>query len=104
MGVPIEICALPPSNHRSDSGIPVAGSRHARAAAPLGRGLVQHRCRVGDLFEVNAANLTIEEGFVRSSLRRMVVALALIGSGWILAKAQTSEPDFEIVVNAPTGQ
>jgi hypothetical protein len=41
---------------------------------------------------------------VRSILRRTVVALALIGLGWVAARAQVAAPDFEIVVNAPTGQ
>ncbi len=36
--------------------------------------------------------------------RQVVVALALIGMGWAAARAQTPAPDFEIVVNAPTGQ
>ena len=35
---------------------------------------------------------------------RIVVAIALIGTGWALARAQTTEPDFELVVYAPVGQ
>jgi hypothetical protein len=41
---------------------------------------------------------------VRSTLRRIVVGLILVGLGWVAAKAQAPAPDFEIVVNAPTGQ
>ena len=32
------------------------------------------------------------------------VAAGLVLVGWMAAKAQTSAPDFEIVVNAPSGQ
>ena len=32
-----------------------------------------------------------------------VVAIALVGTGWAAAKAQTSAPDFELVVDAPAG-
>ena len=32
-----------------------------------------------------------------------VVALALVTAGWALARAQVSQPDFEIVVDAPGG-
>jgi hypothetical protein len=31
------------------------------------------------------------------------VALALLGTGWAVAKAQTPAPDFELVVEAPAG-
>jgi len=31
------------------------------------------------------------------------VAAALIGAGWIAARAQQSTPDFEIIVDAPAG-
>lgn len=33
-----------------------------------------------------------------------VAALALIGIGWSLGKAQTVQPDFELVISAPGGQ
>jgi hypothetical protein len=39
----------------------------------------------------------------RTSLRIAVVA-ALVGIGWMAGKPQTSEPAFEIVVNAPEGE
>jgi len=39
---------------------------------------------------------------IRRSLRIGIVA-ALIGIGWMAGKAQTSQPDFEFVVNAPSG-
>jgi hypothetical protein len=32
------------------------------------------------------------------------VAFALLGTGWAVARAQTSEPDFELRVDAPAGQ
>ena len=35
--------------------------------------------------------------------RQAFLAITLIGLGWIAGKAQTTGPDFEIVVNAPTG-
>jgi len=40
---------------------------------------------------------------IRTSLRIATVA-ALVGIGWMAAKAQTSEPNFEIVVSAPSGE
>lgn len=38
-------------------------------------------------------------------VRRMIVALTLIGLGWVAAKAQAPEsaPDFELQVDAPGG-
>lgn len=38
----------------------------------------------------------------RVILRTMIV-LAAIGLGWAVGQAQTSEPEFEIVVDAPVG-
>ena len=32
-----------------------------------------------------------------------IVAVALIGLGWAAARAQTPEPNFELVVDAPAG-
>jgi hypothetical protein len=40
---------------------------------------------------------------IRSSLR-IAVAATLVGMGWMAAKAQTSQPNFEIVINAPEGE
>ena len=40
---------------------------------------------------------------IRTSLR-VAIAAALVGVGWTAAKAQSSEPNFEIVVNAPAGE
>lgn len=37
-------------------------------------------------------------------IRQLVVALALVTLGWAAAKAQTAAPDFELLVNAPTGE
>jgi hypothetical protein len=34
---------------------------------------------------------------------RVVLAVGLVGLGWSLGRAQTNEPDFEIVVDAPVG-
>ena len=31
------------------------------------------------------------------------VAFALVGLGWAVARAQTTGPDFELIVNAPSG-
>jgi hypothetical protein len=35
---------------------------------------------------------------------RIAIAATLVGMGWMAAKAQTPEPDFEIVVNAPSDE
>jgi hypothetical protein len=40
---------------------------------------------------------------VRTSLRIVMVA-ALMGTGWMAGRAQTTEPNFEIVVEAPAGE
>ena len=40
---------------------------------------------------------------IRASLR-IALAAVLVGIGWMAGKAQTSEPDFEVVVNAPSGE
>lgn len=45
----------------------------------------------------------LEGEVIRASLRIATIA-ALVGIGWIAAKAQTSEPNFEIVVIAPDGE
>jgi hypothetical protein len=37
-------------------------------------------------------------------LLQLAVALALLGTGWVAARAQTPAPDFELVVDAPGGQ
>jgi hypothetical protein len=34
----------------------------------------------------------------------IIAALALVGLGWIVGIAQSSSPDFELIVNAPSGQ
>ena len=34
---------------------------------------------------------------------RVAFAAGLIGLGWAAGRAQTSQPDFELVVNAPVG-
>jgi hypothetical protein len=38
------------------------------------------------------------------TLLRVVAAVVLIGLGWAAGKAQTPQPDFELIVNAPAGQ
>jgi hypothetical protein len=35
---------------------------------------------------------------------RVALAFTLMGLGWAGAKAQTSSPDFELVVDAPVGE
>ena len=40
---------------------------------------------------------------IRTS-RRIATVAALITLGWIAGRAQTTTPDFEIIVNAPSGQ
>ena len=34
---------------------------------------------------------------------RMLIAVALVATGWGLARAQATDPTFELVVNAPEG-
>ena len=38
------------------------------------------------------------------TIAKVVMAVALIGLGWGVGRAQTSETDFELVVDAPAGQ
>ena len=50
---------------------------------------------------VEAWNETEGQMF-RTSLR-IAIAATLVGMGWMAAQAQKSQPDFEIVVDAPEG-
>ena len=34
----------------------------------------------------------------------IVIALSLLGTGWAMARAQQTAPDFEIIVDSPGGQ
>jgi hypothetical protein len=36
-------------------------------------------------------------------LLQATLAFALLGTGWTIARAQTPEPNFELVVDAPAG-
>jgi len=40
---------------------------------------------------------------MRTIIRRTLVAFALMATGWAAARAQMSEPNFELVVEAPAG-
>ena len=40
---------------------------------------------------------------MRTLILRSFMALALLGAGWVAAKAQTPEPNFELVLDAPAG-
>ncbi len=40
---------------------------------------------------------------MRRTAVRLVVAAMLIGLGWAAGMAQTTKPDFELVVDAPAG-
>lgn len=40
---------------------------------------------------------------MRTIIVRTLVASALLGTGWVAARAQLSEPTFELVVEAPPG-
>ena len=40
---------------------------------------------------------------MRTMILRTLVAFALLGTGWVAAKAQTPNPDFELIVDAPVG-
>ena len=35
---------------------------------------------------------------------RVAIAAALIACGWAVGSAQTAQPDFELIVNAPAGE
>jgi hypothetical protein len=35
---------------------------------------------------------------------RLAIAAGLIGLGWAAGKAQTGQPDFELIVDSPTGE
>lgn len=36
-------------------------------------------------------------------LLRAIIAIALLATGWAMARAQTPQPDFELIVDAPSG-
>lgn len=40
----------------------------------------------------------------RSTLRTLLVAITMLGIGWIVGHAQSSTPDFELSISAPSGQ
>jgi hypothetical protein len=40
---------------------------------------------------------------MKRTLLRVIIAAALVGLGWSAGRAQTPEPDFELVVDAPAG-
>lgn len=40
---------------------------------------------------------------MRGTIRRVAIAVALIGLGWVAGRAQIPQPDFELIVNAPAG-
>jgi hypothetical protein len=37
------------------------------------------------------------------TLKRVIMVAALVGCGWVVGQAQTTQPDFEIVVHSPGG-
>lgn len=41
---------------------------------------------------------------MRRITERVAIAALLIGFGWAVGTAQTAQPDFELVVNSPTGE
>jgi hypothetical protein len=41
---------------------------------------------------------------MRRAGKRAAIAAMLIGLGWAIGRAQTAEPDFELIVNAPVGE
>jgi hypothetical protein len=41
---------------------------------------------------------------MKSTVVRIAIAGSLIYFGWVAGKAQTAQPDFELVVNAPSGE
>jgi hypothetical protein len=41
---------------------------------------------------------------MRRTIVRVATAVVLLGLGWMTGRAQTTEPDFELVVDAPPGE
>jgi hypothetical protein len=41
---------------------------------------------------------------MRKAILRAVIAAGLVTCGWSLGRAQTPQPDFELVVDAPAGE
>lgn len=41
---------------------------------------------------------------MKRMLARLIVAAGLIAAGWAVGSAQATQPDFELLVNAPTGE
>ena len=41
---------------------------------------------------------------MKSTAIRIAIALGLIAVGWAAGRAQTSAPDFELIVNSPKGE
>lgn len=41
---------------------------------------------------------------MRRLLVQIAIAAGLLAAGWATGRAQTSQPDFEVVVDAPAGQ
>jgi hypothetical protein len=41
---------------------------------------------------------------MKRTVRRLTLAAALIAIGWAAGRAQTAQPDFELVVDAPVGE
>jgi hypothetical protein len=40
----------------------------------------------------------------RARFAQVAIAAALVAAGWVIGRAQTASPDFELVVNAPVGE
>jgi len=40
----------------------------------------------------------------RSAMGKLTVAVALVAAGWGVGRAQTTTPDFEVIVDAPVGE
>ena len=38
------------------------------------------------------------------TVAQLVVGVVLVGCGWAIGRAQTAEPDFELIVRAPAGE
>ena len=41
---------------------------------------------------------------MRQIISRLAVAVALVAAGWAAGTAQSSQPDFELIVDAPAGE
>lgn len=72
------------------------GIYHGFAAPSGGAGREPLRAKM------NRRRRTMEVQMI-PGIARIAIVVALLGIGWLAGRAQTSQPDFELVVDAPEG-